>query len=130
MYNNGSFVNRNRGGQFGNQNARKHGFYSSILDRGQKNALAQAADMAGLTEEINLLRVSLKSVVRSNPDNSRLILQLINSLCKLMRTQKMLGFDQADDLQKVVQNVIENVSAPLGVTSLKRYPSEQENILR
>ena len=52
-----------RGGQPGNQNARKHGFYSAVFTGQDKINLNQAAEIDGLDEEIALIRARLKSVL-------------------------------------------------------------------
>ena len=51
-------VPRPRGGQPGNQNARKHGYYSSAFIGVGKVNLTQAEQVNGLDDEIALLRAS------------------------------------------------------------------------
>jgi len=80
-----------RGAPVGNQNARKHGFYSNVLDRDQKLRLKEAALVNGIDEEINLLRVKLKSVVERDPDNVRLISHAAISLGRLLRIRERLN---------------------------------------
>ncbi|MFH1015473.1 MAG: hypothetical protein V1771_00540 [Chloroflexota bacterium] len=71
---------RKRGAPLGNQNARKHGYYARVITDEDKRSLKQAAMVRGIDQEINLLRVKLKSVLRHDPDNVRLLLQAIVSL--------------------------------------------------
>jgi hypothetical protein len=60
-------MKRTPGGQPGNQNARKHGFYSNVLDAAQQHDLEQAKNYKGIDGEIDLLRTKIKSVVAHDP---------------------------------------------------------------
>jgi len=51
----------------GNQNARKHGFYSRVLDEVQKLHLDQARDVEGIDEEIAVIRVKLLTLMDQHP---------------------------------------------------------------
>jgi uncharacterized protein YjcR len=50
---------KKRGAPRGNQNARKHGFYSRVLDDAEELDFEQATEVEGLDEEIALLRVKI-----------------------------------------------------------------------
>jgi hypothetical protein len=102
-----------RGGQPGNQNARKHGFYSRVLDAEQKRNLKYAASLKGIDEEIALLRVELISVVEHDPDNIRLISQAAGLLSRLLRTRKILGQNVEFSMQQAAENVIRDIGIPL-----------------
>jgi hypothetical protein len=104
-----------KGGQPGNQNARKHGFYSTVLDSAQKRRLKEASLVKGLDEEISLLRVKLQSVVENDPDNVRLILQAVITLARLLRTRNNLGLGKEESLAEAIKNIIKDVGIPLGV---------------
>jgi hypothetical protein len=112
-------VKLKRGGQPGNQNARKHGFYSPVMDKDQKRRLKQAALVKGLDEEISLLRVQIQSVVEHQPGNTRLILQAVLSLARLLRTRNTLGGDKNEELAQAIKTIIRDIGTPLGVMALK-----------
>jgi hypothetical protein len=112
---------RNRGGQPGNQNARKHGFYSRVLDDEQKRNLKYAASLKGIDEEIALLRVELISIVQHDPDNIRLISQAAGLLSRLLRTRKILGHNGDFSMQQAAENVIRDIGIPLLGVDLPRY---------
>jgi hypothetical protein len=59
---------RPRGAPKGNRNARKHGFYSQVLDETQQLHLDRALEVEGLDEEIGILRVKLLSLIENHPD--------------------------------------------------------------
>ena len=58
---------RRSGAQPGNNNARKHGFYSSYLPPAERRKLREASGLLGLQHEMELLRVKLGAMA-SNPD--------------------------------------------------------------
>jgi hypothetical protein len=93
-------INRPRGGQPGNQNARKHGYYSNVLNGLDRVDLKEASSIIGLDDEIALVRSRLKSVVKNSPDNVHLISHLASTLAKLMRTNEKLRSFEIDDLEK------------------------------
>ena len=76
-----------KGAPKGNQNARKHGFYSKVLDEAAQRDFRLATSVEGIDEEIELLRIKIKSVVEHDPDNIKVIMQAINSLARLVRTR-------------------------------------------
>ena len=78
---------KRRGPPLGNQNARKHGFYSSVLSPAQLRFLPRAKTIRGLNDEIGIARVRLASVVSNSPDNVRVLSAAINSLLRLERTK-------------------------------------------
>ncbi|MFH0847652.1 MAG: hypothetical protein V1894_06350 [Chloroflexota bacterium] len=108
-------MNRHRGGQPGNQNARKHGYYSSSFTGVDKAYLTQAGHIIGLDDEIALLRARLKSVVKHSPDNIRLISEAASTLARLMRTSHKLGFSQRENLEQLRWNVLYDVGSQLGL---------------
>jgi hypothetical protein len=74
------------GGQPGNQNARKHGFYSRSLTP-EEQSLIEAiskAPQADLKCEIALLRLRIASIQQNAPDNDDLFLHAMNSLRRLV----------------------------------------------
>ena len=61
------------GGQPGNQNARKHGFYSKSLTPEQQETIVEARKADILTEEIAFMRVKVQALVddpTTTPTNS------------------------------------------------------------
>ncbi len=79
---------KRRGPPLGNQNARKHGFYSSVLSLSQQAFLPRAKTIRSLNNEIGIARVRLASVVSTAPDNVRVLSAAINSLLRLERTKQ------------------------------------------
>ena len=79
------------GAPLGNQNARKHGFYSRTLTDQEKLDLASAPLVKGLDDEIALLLVKLKSVVEHDPENIRLISEVATTMARLLLNRQKLA---------------------------------------
>ncbi len=110
-------IPRPRGGQPGNQNARKHGYYSGVFTGQDKAFLRKAAEIDGLDEEIALLRARLRSVVKNDPDNIRLISEAASTLARLMRTSHKLGFSRAENTEQARWNVIYTQLSRIGYST-------------
>ena len=83
---------RKRGGQPGNQNARKHFFYSPAIEADQGDTVDEAMEMRDFSQELALARVRLLALLRepnANPDH---VIRLFNLLCRAMGIQMKYRF--------------------------------------
>ena len=108
-------VDRKRGGQPDNQNARKHGFYSRVLDEAEQLDFELATGVEGIDDEIALLRTKIKSVLRHSPERIDLIMQAINTLARLVRAKYNIGKEDKRSLKGAIANVLRDVALPLGI---------------
>ena len=108
-------ADRKRGAPKGNQNARKHGFYSKVLDEVEQLDFELASGVEGIDDEIALLRVKIKSILSNDPENIRLIMQMANVLERLIRTRYNITKDQRKGLKEAIGNVLRDVALPLGI---------------
>ena len=106
---------RKKGGQPANQNARKHGFYSRVLDESERIELEEAGYVEGIDEEIALLRVKLRDLVENYPDNLELHLEAANTIARLVRTRYQISKEQKKSLKEAIANVLTEVAVPLGI---------------
>jgi len=106
---------RKRGGQRGNQNARKHGFYSKVLDEAEQLDFELATGVEGIDDEIALLGVKIKSILEKDPENIRLIMQATNTLAGLVKTSYNMTKEQKKGLKEAIGNVLRDVALPLGI---------------
>ncbi len=104
-----------RGAPKGNQYARKHGFYSDILDEEELADFKIATRVEGIDEEIALLRVKIKSLVKHDPENLKLIMQAVNTLGRLIRTKYNISKEDKQSLKEAIANVLRDVALPLGI---------------
>jgi hypothetical protein len=106
---------KKRGAPNGNQYARKHGFYSKVLDEEERLDYEQATEVEGIDAEIALLRVKIKSLVARDPENLKLIMQAINTLVRLVMTRYNIGKSDKQGLKEAITNVLKDVAFPLGI---------------
>ena len=107
---------RKRGAPKGNQNARKHGFYSKVLDEAEQLDFELATGVEGIDDEIALLRVKIKSILTNDRDNIKLIMQATNTLSRLVRTRYNISKEDKKGLKEAIGNVLRDVALPLGIS--------------
>ena len=108
-------VVRKRGAPKGNQNARKHGFYSKVLDEAERLDLELASGIEGIDDEIALLRVKIKSILEKDPENIRLLAAATNALARLVKTRYNITKEQKMGLKEAIGNVLRDIALPLGI---------------
>jgi hypothetical protein len=119
---------RKRGGQPGNRNAVKHGFYSRSWKYRDLKGLDQV-DPVGLADEIALLRVCIRRLAESfTPDLPqdqqicfvRTLSQATHALNRMIRTQQITAPDEETELRQVLDRAINEVTQELGLD--QRFP--------
>ena len=106
---------KRRGAPKGNQNARKHGFYSKVLDEVEQLDFELATGVEGIDDEIALLRVKIKSLLERDPENIKLVMQATNTLARLVRTRYNISKEDRKGLKEAIGNVLRDVALPLGI---------------
>ena len=104
-----------KGAPRGNQNARKHGFYSKVLDEAEQLDFELATGVEGIDNEIALLRVKIKSLIERDPENIKLIIQATNTLVRLVTTKYNISKEDKQGLKEAIGNVLRDVALPLGI---------------
>jgi hypothetical protein len=108
---------RKEGGQKNNQNARKHGFYSKVLDAAEKRELKVAHDVSGIDDEIDLLRVKIQAAVGRDPENVRLLMAAVTTLAALLKARLDINKGQKRGLSSAFRKVIDEWSLPVAVNA-------------
>jgi len=90
---------RKRGAPKGNQNARKHGYYSSIINEKEKQALSSLSQVTASDTEIVVLTLRLQSILEHDAAHIRLIVRAFLKLARLALARCQLT--DADDNEKV-----------------------------
>jgi hypothetical protein len=103
-------IRKKRGGQKGNRNARKHGFYSATLSPAQTRQLWNITNLEGVDPEIALIRVKLQSSLQCDPGNRRVIREASRLLVKWYSANYRLDPTDRNYLKTVVENLLEIVS--------------------
>jgi len=75
-------VKRKRGGQKGNQNARKHGLYSARLKGDEFCRVLNIMTLENVDQELAVIRARLDTVLERCPGNNQAILAIAKSLAK------------------------------------------------
>ena len=84
---------RKRGAPLGNQNARKHGFYSTALTPMEQRLLAETIDLKGLLSEMALLRVKVHGLAEyPNTSSFELLLQALRALTRMEAVHHNITF--------------------------------------
>lgn len=81
---------RRRGGQPGNQNARKHGFYSAALLPHEREVYREAAGLRGLNPEIAMLRTKLMGLISTPDVNPEVLIKAARALTRMVDIQDRL----------------------------------------
>jgi hypothetical protein len=116
-------LKRKRGAQPGNQNARKHGFYSVNMSLQEINEFWQALNLESADPEIAALRVKLSSALRSAPDNPRVLAEASRLLAKWYRSKYCLVGQDNTEFKKLVRLFVSQINNKISGTN-RSYPPE------
>ena len=101
---------RKRGGQKGNRNARKHGFFSGTLSPAETSQLWNVTNLEGVDPEIAFIRVKLQSSLQHDPGNRRVIREASRLLVKWYSAEYGLDATNSKYLKAVVESLLETAS--------------------
>jgi hypothetical protein len=109
-------IKRKKGGQKGNHNALKHGFYAKVFNEAEKYEFINASDMEGIDDEIALLRLEIKKAISGGDERNLLLLvKAAGALEKLIRTHYKITTEQNIGLKEQIFNVIREFLLPIGI---------------
>jgi hypothetical protein len=111
---------KKRGGQPGNTNAYKHGFYAKNFSLAERRSL-QATNGVVLGDEIALLRVLIRRfaeqiqasqgvALMESAQHLAVVSEAMLRLASLLRTDHMLGGSESDAFFKTLSNVLGELS--------------------
>ena len=103
-------IKRKRGGQEGNRNACKHGFYSGTLSPAETSQLWDITNLEGVDPEIAFIRVKLQSSLQDDPGNRRVITEASRLLVKWYSENYGLDATDSKYLKAVVESLLETAS--------------------
>jgi len=119
-------ASRKRGGQPGNQNARRHGLYSAHFHPTELGALDQLDQATSLDHEINMLRIATRrlfEIASAADDESELDTSLatLNALgaaairiSSLLQAQQRIS-GQSNDINSALSAALASVTKELGI---------------
>jgi hypothetical protein len=88
-------------------------FYAQALSEAEQVELRQAWDVEGLDEEIALLRLRLRQMLREHPENTPLLLRAIELLVKAVGTRYRLSKDAKENLTDAVTGVLKEAGVAM-----------------
>jgi len=97
---------RKRGGQKGNQNARKHGLYSPTLTASEINEIRNIVSLEGIDPEIAQVRLKLQSFLRNDPGNPRVLAQAARLLARWCCVKYQLDRSERPHLEALIKSVL------------------------
>jgi hypothetical protein len=103
-------IKRRHGGQQGNRNARKHGFYSGALSPAETSQLWDITNREGVDPEIAFIRVKLQSSLQHDPGNRRVIREASRLVVKWYSENYGLDATDSKYLKAVVESLLETAS--------------------
>ena len=113
---------RRPGAPPGNQNARKHGFYSRIYTEEDLADIASVAAAADLSDEIALLRVFIRRVALEGvetmeaPELLSAISRACGRLTQMLKARRQISGEAADDFQQALAEVLDGLAEELDLS--------------
>jgi hypothetical protein len=99
---------RKRGGQPGNQNARRHGFYSGYFDPGQVRDFRKIIEEECVPPQVAAIRIKLGSVLGSGPVNPRLLREARRLLVEYCGSKGNLNKEDRTEFRRFVRAILKN----------------------
>ena len=100
---------RGRGGQPGNKNALKHGFYSGAISAAMKNTLARALedqDRTNLYQEVALARAHVFRLLQKDPTNHRVLRDFLNAITRMVAFNYQLTHNQEREMGSALETML------------------------
>ena len=99
----------------GDSDTREHEFYLKVLGDSHKTAFDQAVNVQGLNGEIALMRVEIRSLIESDPDNLKSVQSAVLALERLVRTRYYIGKNDKEGLSDRMNKLLKSIALPLSV---------------
>jgi hypothetical protein len=98
------------GGQPGNQNARKHGFYAANLSKEELSEYWNLVNVHGLDPQMAILRAKVSRALALAPGNHRVIMESSNQVAKLCHENMGIDKEYAGEVKKISRGIFETVA--------------------
>jgi len=100
------------------QGRAEQGFYSEALREAEALDFEMAHGVEGIDDEIALLRLKIKSLLESDPENVRLMMDATSALARLVMTRYRISASQKKALANAIGGVLQGLAIPLGIKYL------------
>jgi hypothetical protein len=102
------------------KNKRTTGFYAKVLKEAEQLDFEATADMDGINDEIDILRVKIKSLLASEPDNIKLLIAAEGMLTKMVKARHSLNGKEETSLGEAIKNIMRDIGTPLGIALINK----------
>jgi len=119
---------RSPGGQPGNQNARKHGFYSSALNTSEICQYLELVNRQHLDPEIALIRLKMQSILEHDPHNIRAIIEGCRLLAKIMAARTNLNHRDFLKMKRTLEAYFNRLESVSRKTQNPAFPKNELNL--
>lgn len=92
---------------------RRRSFYANVLDEAERQELRAAAAVQDIDEEIAVMRVRIKSLVKS--EDIEALTRCMNTLARLVATRYNVTHHEKKGIKEAMTNVLRDVALPLGI---------------
>ena len=100
---------RKRGGQPGNRNAVRHGFYSSYLTPREIREVFKVLEREGIDRQVAVMRIKLKHALRLAPGNRRILLEASRLMAKRYALTYQVDGREKTMLKKAFRLIFERI---------------------
>jgi hypothetical protein len=97
---------------------RPRSFYASALDEAERLELRSAFTLDGIDNEIAVLRVRIKKLVKS--DDIEELTRCTNALCRMLITRYTVEGKSKRSLKQAIGNVLRDIALPLGIAVITK----------
>lgn len=98
----------------------KSSLYARVLDEAEKLDFKTASSTEGLDDEIALMRLKIKTLLETNPDDVHMLVEVTDMLVKLVKTRNSMNKKQEKNLGEAITKIIRDIGVPLGVSVLNK----------
>jgi hypothetical protein len=96
----------------------KRDFYGPALGETRSLMLEEAGGVEGLDQEIALLRLRLRDLIRDYPDKIELHLRTAGAIAGMVKISYSISKEQKKSLRAAITKVLTELAIPLGVKAL------------
>ena len=93
----------------------RRGFYAPALNETRELMLEEAGGEEGLDQEIAVLRLKLRDMIRDEPEACEMHLKVAGTTASLVKIRYNISTDQKKSLREAITKVLTELAVPLGV---------------
>ena len=106
---------RRTGGQPGNTNARKHGFYSTYLTPKERRKLKEASRLEGLENELSIMRYKVNRMTEDPNVSALQFGRAVDMLARVAKVQRKYFAPTEDDRIAIMAGLVNSFGAAIGL---------------